>query len=295
MSFLLCFGLGYSAWPFVRQAQARGWRVLGTCRDPQRAAFLSRCGIETAVFHDECLLDPALVRTATHCLVSIPPTKEGDTVLASHGDDLKAAGLSWLGYLSTTGVYGDYQGEWVNEESLCLPTQEHSRRRLMAERGWQADGLAAHVFRLAGIYGPGRSILETLRAGQARRIVKPGQVFSRIHVADIASVLMASMIRPRPGTVYNVCDDEPCPPQNVVEYGCKLLDLPLPPEIPFEEAVLSPMARSFYEDNKRVSNRRIKDELEIRLRYPTYREGLTEILNNPSLSDDYFPAALLKK
>lgn len=295
MPFLLCFGLGYSAWPFVRLAQACGWRVLGTCRDAERAAALSHCGVETVVFRNDCPLDPALVRTATHCLISVPPTKEGDIVLASHGDDLKAAGLTWLGYLSTTGVYGDYQGEWVNEESLCLPTQEHSRRRLTIERRWQADGLAAHVFRLAGIYGSGRNVLETLRSGQARRIVKPGQVFSRIHVADIASVLMASMLSPRPGAVYNVCDDEPAPSQNVMAYACKLLDMALPPEIPFVEAALSPMARGFYEDNKRVSNQKIKDELGIRLRYPTYREGLVEILKESSTSDDYFPVALLKK
>ena len=186
--------------------------------------------------------------------------------------------MKWVGYLSTTGVYGDRGGDWVDEESPLEPNTARGQRRLQAERSWlrlHSDfGLPVHLFRLAGIYGPGRNTLLNVRDGSAKRIIKPGQIFSRIHVEDIAGVLAASIAKPNPGRAYNVCDDEPCPPQEVVEFAANLLGLPLPPEIPFEQAELSPMAKSFYAESKRVSNRRIKTELGYKLVYPNYREGL---------------------
>jgi nucleoside-diphosphate-sugar epimerase len=183
----------------------------------------------------------------------------------------RASVIRWLAYLSTTGVYGDRGGEWVEEDSPLSPSTERGRRRLAAERQWLAlhasHGLPVHIFRLAGIYGPGRNQLMSVADGTARRIVKPGQVFSRIHVEDIATVLEASMARPNPGAAYNVCDDLPCPPQEVIAFAAELLGRPLPPEIPLDAAELSPMARGFYAESKRVSNRRIKTELGVRLAY----------------------------
>jgi nucleoside-diphosphate-sugar epimerase len=190
--------------------------------------------------------------------------------------------LRWIGYLSTTGVYGDRAGGWVDEEAPLIPTGERGRRRVAAEARWldlvRRHGSLVHIFRLAGIYGPGRNALDTVRAGRAQRIVKPGQIFSRIHVADIAQVLRASMAKPEPGAIYNVCDDDPAPPADVVAFACDLLGVPCPPPVPFDEAKLSQMALSFYADSKRVSNRRIKEELGVRLLYPSYRDGLAALL-----------------
>jgi nucleoside-diphosphate-sugar epimerase len=202
-------------------------------------------------------------------------------VLGRHRDDLRrlSASLCWAGYLSTTGVYGDARGEWVDETSPLMPMTARGRRRLAAETAWRSLGLPLHIFRLAGIYGPGRNQLVALIDGTAKRIVREGQVFSRIHVEDIAGVLEASMARPNPGQAYNVCDDEPAPPQDVVAFAAGLLDIPAPPEIAFEDAKLSPMAKSFYAESKRVANRRIKEELDYRLIYPTYREGLSALLS----------------
>jgi len=204
-------------------------------------------------------------------------------VLDLHGPDIASRReLAWIGYLSTTGVYGDRQGGWVDEESALRPTGERGRRRVAAEAGWRAlgqrAGLPAHVFRLAGIYGPGRSAFDALRAGRAQRIEKPGHVFSRIHVADIVQVLHASMARPRAGAIYNLCDDDPAAPADVIAHAAALLGVAPPPIVPFAEAKLSEMARSFYDDNKRVRNDRIKQELGVRLTYPDYRAGLAAIL-----------------
>ena len=193
-----------------------------------------------------------------------------------------AGQLKWVGYLSTTGVYGDRQGGWVDENSELLPATERGRRRVQAEADWQslhtAHSLPLHIFRLAGIYGPGSNQLVSLLNGKSRRVVKQGQVFSRIHVDDIAATLEASLEKPNPGRVYNVCDDEAAPPQEVVAHAAELLKRPPPPEIAFEEADMSPMGRSFYAESKRVSNERIKQELAVELAYPTYREGLSALL-----------------
>ncbi|MCR6629110.1 MAG: SDR family oxidoreductase [Magnetospirillum sp.] len=271
------FGLGFSGRVIARAVQAAGWQVAGTTRSGEAAELP---GIEVFPFDREHPLPAHALDGVTAVLSSVPPDGKGDPVLDLCGPALRALPLAWAGYLSTTGVYGDRDGGWVDEDSDLRPTLERSRRRAEAEGQWQAGGLPVHVFRLAGIYGPGRSAIDTVRAGQARRIVKPGQVFSRIHVDDIAATVLASLARPRPGAAYNVCDDDAAPPQDVIAHACALLGMAPPPEIPWEqaEATLSPMALSFYADNKRVANGRIKRELGVTLKYPTYREGLRAIL-----------------
>jgi nucleoside-diphosphate-sugar epimerase len=282
---LFCFGLGYSALALARRLLAEGWSVAGTTRCEDKARRLAGEGIEAFLFdRGRPLDDPAAALAGTsHLLASAPPDSAGDPVLVHHRRDIAALeGLAWLGYLSTTGVYGDRDGGWVDEDSDLAPTGERGRRRVAAEEAWlelwELDALPVHLFRLAGIYGPGRSALDSVRDGTAKRIDKPGQVFSRIHVDDIAGVLRASIDRPRPGAAYNLCDDEAAPPQEVVAYACELLGREPPPLVPFDEAALSDMARSFYRDNKRASNARIKDELGVVLAYPTYREGLRALL-----------------
>jgi nucleoside-diphosphate-sugar epimerase len=279
---LFCFGLGYTAMALARALTAQGWRVTGTCRDAARAAEARARGLEIVIFdrdHPIAEIDRHLA-CATHLVSAVPPDQTGDPVLDVHGGAIAraAARLQWIGYLSTTGVYGDRQGDWVDESSALTPTGERGRRRLAAEAAWRALPQPAHLFRLAGIYGPGRSALDTVRAGKARRVVKPGQVFSRIHRDDIVQVLLASIARPHPGTAYNVCDDDPADPAEVTAHACTLLNVPPPPEVPFAEAGLSAMARSFYDDNKRVRNDRIKRELGVVLKYPDYRAGLAALL-----------------
>ena len=295
-SHLFCFGFGYSALALARRLTASGWVVTGTCRSAEKAAVLREAGFSAVLFDRDRPVDPAALHGISHLLVSAPPDVAGDPVLALHGNDIAALpGLSWLGYLSTTGVYGDRGGGWVDETAQLLPTGERGRRRVAAEQGWLGlwhdSGVPVHIFRLAGIYGPGRSVFEALRAGTAKRIDKPGQVFSRIHVADLAGVLIASMEKPRPGAVYNVCDDDPAPSQAVVAHAARLLGVPPPPLVPFGAAGLSPMARSFYDDNKRVSNRLIKTELGVRLRYPDFRAGLAAILADEACPKTRHPAS----
>jgi nucleoside-diphosphate-sugar epimerase len=211
-------------------------------------------------------------------------------VLTVYGQALRAArNLRWAGYLSTIGVYGDFQGGWADEDSPAEPDTERGRARMEAEAAWSAfcagRGLPLDIFRLSGIYGPGRNPLERVRSGEARRIVKPGQVFNRIHVADIAQTVAAAIAQERqePGTrLFNLADDEPAPPQDVILYAAELLGAPPPPEVPFESAALPAMARSFYAGNKRIRNDKIKRELGIALKYPTYREGLRALLEDPA-------------
>jgi len=288
---LFCFGLGFSALALARRLLAAGWTVAGTTRSAEKAAALAAEGIAAFVFdRDRPLpsgaLSPALAGT-THLLVSIAPDETGDPVLDRHAADITALpGLRWVGYLSTTGVYGDWQGAEVDEESELRGAKGRNRRRIEAEAAWLAlhadKGLPVHVFRLAGIYGPGRSALDQVRAGSARRVDKPGHLFSRIHVDDIAATLEASMARPRPGRIYNVCDDEPAPAAEVTAHACRLLGVEPPPLIPLQAAELSPMALSFWEDNRLVSNRRLREELGVALAYPNYRAGLEAILSSES-------------
>ena len=278
---LFCLGLGYTALALARRLRPQGWAIGGTCREPDKAATLRAGGIDAIVDPDDAR---RLIAMATHLLASIPPDADGDPALALWGPAIaRHPGLAWVGYLSTTGVYGDRDGDWVDETAPLAPTGERGRRRVQAEAAWSAllPGVPVHIFRLAGIYGPGRSALDTVRAGRAQRVVKQAQVFSRIHVDDIAQVLAASIERPRPGAVYNVCDDNPAPPDEVIAHACALLGVAPPPEVPFDQAQLSDMARSFYADNKRVANGLIKAELGVRLAYPDYRTGLQALLEQP--------------
>lgn len=285
VSHLFCFGLGYVAANLGRALLAEGWSAGGTARDETAARKLRAQGFDTVIFTGRApspAVLPALAR-ATHVLLSVPPEAQGDPVLRHHHAEVaRLAHMPWIGYLSTVGVYGGQDGEWVDEATPPNPASERGHARLAAERAWlemgTAAGAAVHIFRLAGIYGPGRSAIDSLSAGTARRIVKPGQVFNRVHVDDIATVLRASMARPEPGAVYNVADDEPAPPQDVVAYAAQLLGVEPPPEVAFEDAQLSPMARGFYAANQRVANRRLKDALGVSLAYPTYRQGLAAIL-----------------
>ena len=273
---LLSLGHGYSAQALARLLRPQGWRVIGTTRSAEKARALASEGVTPLVFPGADLA-PALAQ-ATHLLVSAGPGTEGAPMLAAAGDAIAAADFAWAGYLSTTGVYGDHKGGWVDEDTPLAPSTRRGRWRMEAEAAWRATGLPLHIFRLAGIYGPGRGPFAKVRAGTARRIIKPGQVFSRIHVEDIAQVLAASIARPNPVRAYNLCDDDPAPPQDVIAHAAELLGLPVPPAIPFEEAEMTPMARSFYAESKRVRNNRIKDELGVKLIYPSYREGLAALL-----------------
>jgi len=287
---LLCFGLGYSARYLAQRLRRRGFAVVGTCRKADGIAALRDAGIEPLIFDGQQPLALEAFAGITHVLSSVPPDRDGDPALRLHGDwlDTHASGLAWIGYLSTTGVYGDTKGEWVDETSPLHPSNDRSLWRVVAEQQWlglwQRHGAPAHVFRLPGIYGPGRSAIDQVRASTARRIDKPGQIFSRIHVEDIAATLEASIDRPRGGAIYNVADNEPAPNADVIACAFELLGQPVPPAIPYDQIApsMTPMARSFYADSRRVRNTLIKDELGVRLAYPTYREGLRAILSSPT-------------
>ncbi|MEM7320930.1 MAG: SDR family oxidoreductase [Pseudomonadota bacterium] len=279
---LLSFGHGYSARALSRLLAPQGWRVVGTTRNPEQMDQIRASGAEPVIWPGADLSFDGV----SHMLISTAPDAVGDPVLAALFDQIagRAGQFEWVGYLSTTAVYGDHQGGWVDETTLATPTAERGRWRLLAEQQWASvEGLPLQIFRLAGIYGPGRGPFSKLRRSGLRRIIKPGQVFSRIHVDDIAQVLAASITRPNPGAIYNVCDNEPVPPQDVIGYAAELQGLPLPPAVAFEDADLSPMARSFYSENKRVRNDRIKDELGVKLTYPNYRIGLEALAADSEL------------
>ena len=276
---LLSFGHGYSARALATRLLPQGWEIIGTTRTREKAAQLEDDGV-TPLIWPEADLGKAL-DAATHVLISMAPDDVGDPVLVRCHDAIvqKALNLDWVGYLSTTGVYGDHQGGWVDESTPLAPSTRRGKARVAAEAAWQSiPGLPLHIFRLAGIYGPGRGPFAKVRNGTARRVIKEGQVFSRIHVEDIAQVLEASIRAPNPGAVYNLCDDDPAPPQDVLGYAAELLDLPPPPVVPFDEAEMSPMARSFYAESKRVCNDRIKNELGVKLIYSNYRDALKAML-----------------
>lgn len=275
MNTLLSLGHGYSAAALSARLIPLGWRVIGTTRNPERAEAMRAVGVEPLLWPGD--LAPAL-RQATHILCSAAPDGSGDPFLQSDLAALQAASPTWVGYLSTTAVYGDHNGAWVDETTPVTPQSARAVQRVLAERQWLATGLPVHIFRLAGIYGSGRGPFEKVRDGTARRVIKPGQVFSRIHVDDIAETLLASMTNPNPGTIYNVCDDDPAPPEDVLAHAAALLGLPEPPAVPYDQAEMSPMARSFYGESKKVSNRRIRSDLGVTLHYPTYREGLAALL-----------------
>jgi dTDP-4-dehydrorhamnose reductase len=278
---LFCFGYGYSAESLARKLSPRLSFLAGTRTS---APDITEPNITLAPYTgDEASADVrSLLTGTTHLLVSIPPDLEGDVVLRHFGADLaKLPELNWIGYLSTVGVYGDHKGAWVDETAPVRPISERSLRRARAEAEWLAfgreTGKRVELFRLSGIYGPGRSVVDNLRNGTARRIVKANQVFNRIHVDDIARVLAAAIDKESGHAIFNVSDDEPAPTEDVIAYAAEIMGLPVPPPIPFEEAGLSGMAASFWVESKRVSNTRIRRDLGVELLYPTYREGLRAI------------------
>ncbi len=278
MKHLLCFGFGFSAAALARELDQTEWRITGTSRSDDGVDAINAQGCNGVRFD----LFTQIPESVTHIVSSVPPGA-GDPVIAKFAPEIAARKLEWVAYLSTTGVYGDHQGRWIDENFPLTPNTERGEKRVAAEAQWLAlrrdHQVPVHVFRLAGIYGPGRNQLLTVRDGTAKRVIKQGQIFSRIHVDDIAGILHASMAQPNPGRAYNVADDEPCPPQDVVAFAAALLGLPPPPEITFEDAKLSPMAASFYADSKRVSNARVKQELGYVFKYPNYRAGLKACLS----------------
>lgn len=288
MTRLFIFGFGDTARQLASKAGLRGYGVAGTARSADTLRALRARGHDVVAFASGApLADPAsTVADVTHVLSSIPPDADGDPALLAHGEDLArhAPRLRWIGYLSTTGVYGDHGGAWIDETTTPAPASDRARQRLLAERQWQALGAArgvpVHIFRLPGIYGPGRSALDQVRAGTARRIARAGQVFSRIHIDDIATTVLTAMDSGLDSAIYNVADDEPAPQADVVAFACALLGVEPPPLVDYAdvEARLSPMARSFYAESRRVRNERIKRALGVTLAYPTYREGLRAIL-----------------
>ena len=274
---LLSIGHGFSARALTPLLLARDWQIIGTTRSTDKAAVLKSEGITPLIWPG----NPLPINQATHLLTSVAPNQDGDPVLNEASEALKAANhIEWAGYLSTTGVYGDHGGGWVDENASLTPATKRGQARVTAEAAWAELGLPLHIFRLAGIYGPGRGPFAKVRNGTAHRIIKKDQVFSRTHVEDIAQVVLASIDRPNPGAAYNVCDDNPAPPQDVIAYAAELLGLPIPPEVKFEDADMTPMARSFYSDSKKVRNDRIKDELGVTLLYPTYQAGLQALLKS---------------
>jgi len=284
MTHLLCFGLGFSATKLAADLASCGWTISATATTPDGAARIAALGYR-AHLYDGTTRPHDLVEAigaATHAVVSAPPGPNGDPVLAQLRESI--AGSPTLGvvaYLSTIGVYGDHRGAWIDETAPLNARSARSVRRVEAEAAWselaQGAGKTAIAFRIAGIYGPGRSALDTVSEGTARRLIKPGQVFNRIHRDDIASMVAAAMMGRPSYAAYNVCDDEPAPPQDVIAYAAELLGMPVPPDVPFETADVSEMTASFYSENKRTSNARAKADLGWRPKYPTYREGLGAI------------------
>mgnify|MGYP001793635255 FL=1 len=282
---LFVFGVGYSSKAIIEEVRDRFDWIGGTTRSAEKADALRESGIEPFIFDGETPGDGTAdaLSSATHVLVSIAPNEAGDPVLNRHGADIAAASPKWVGYLSTVGVYGNHDGAWVDETTVCKPVSKRSVQRVAAEEAWlsfaEQNSVPVQIFRLSGIYGPGRNTFENFKKGRARRLIKPGQVFNRIHVTDIAGAVSVAMQSPRT-RVFNVTDDHPAPPQDVVTYAAELLGVTPPPEVPFETADLTPMARSFYGENKRVSNQRVKDELGYTFRYPDYRIALNTLVQN---------------
>ena len=274
--------MGYCAANLAKQLSQNGWKISGTSQSESLNTaihiFNGNAPMETA---SNALAD------VTHILISIPPNTIHDPALTWHKEDIiKLKSLKWIGYLSTTGVYGNTNGEIVDETAITRPTSQRSQNRLNAETQWlnlyNIHDVPIHVFRLPGIYGPGRSALDQVAAGRTRRIHKPGHRFSRIHVGDITNTIMQSIENPNPGRIYNVCDNEAASPADVTAYACKLLGVPVPVLVPYEVAAkgMSHMALSFWQDNRRIDNTRIKLELGVQLNYPTYRDGLKSLFDS---------------
>ncbi len=291
---LFIFGLGYSARFFAEHMRAEGWQVTGTTRSAKKAADLAIAGFQPMLYSGGASEEMrAALRAADAVLISIAPDPEaaqadpefgGDPVLRDFAKELTSLPKKpWLGYLSTVGVYGNHDGAWVDETTQCRPVSRRSKARIAAETAWQkaaaAAGLTLGIFRLSGIYGPGRNPLEKVARGEGRRINKPGQVFNRIHVDDIAAALALAVAQHK-GGIFNITDDEPAPPQDVVAFAANLLEVEVPPLIPFDDADLSPMGRSFYGENKRVANAKSKAELGLHYSVPDYRTGMKRALDS---------------
>jgi len=282
---IFCFGFGYTASFLSTKLSSCGWKISGTTTDPEKKAFLKKNDIDACIFdRNHGIPDPSRsFDGVTHVLLSVPPDAGGDPVFDVHGADLAGLkNLEWVGYLSTTAVYGDQDGGWIDETAPTNPSSRRGRHRLKAEQQWQSlclnEGLPLHTFRLAGIYGPGRSALDAVRSGTARRIDKPGHAFNRIHIEDIVQVLIASINKPAPGSIYNLADDTPSPSHEVIQFACNLIGIAAPPLIPYDQAGMAPIAQSFYKDNKRIRNDKIKNELGVELIHPDYRSGLQSCL-----------------
>ncbi|KAB7614528.1 SDR family oxidoreductase [Amylibacter sp. SFDW26] len=277
---MLSFGHGFSGQAISRALYAQGgWEIFGTTRSLDKIGAILNSVAKPIVWPGADSME-TLLDEATHLLISAAPNENGDPVLNALSDAIKARRdqFEWVGYLSTTGVYGDHQGGWVDESTRLTPSTERGKMRVAAETAWADMGLPLHIFRLAGIYGPGRGPFSKVRNGTARRIIKKNQLFSRIHVEDIAQVVLASIAQPNVGSIYNVCDDFAAPPEDVIGYAAELLGVPVPEGEDFETADMTPMARSFYSESKKVSNKKIKEELGVELKYPDYKAGLKALL-----------------
>lgn len=294
---LFCFGYGYSCDYLGHELSANhtNFSFSGTTRSPEKLEALKERGIEAYLYDKDTALPDLgfLLQNVTHLLISTPPDDGGDPVFLSYANEIKSLkNLEWVGYLSTTGVYGNRNGDWVDESAELRPTSKRGSRRVKAEQQWlsllKSDHLPVHIFRLAGIYGPGRCALDTVRAGVARRINKPGHMFGRIHVEDIANILIKSMNNSSPGEVYNVCDGQPVASHKVIEYACEILGRPAPPMVDFDEADLAPITRSFYMDNRKVKNDKIINELGITLKHKNYKTGLDACLSAEKAAIDKF-------
>ena len=280
---LFCFGYGYVCdyLGHALQQHSEGWTLAGTTRDDERRKELLARRVRTHIFdYEQPLVDAKeTLKNATHILVSTPPDERGHPTFQMHAQDLlELPNLEWVGYLSSTGVYGNRNGGEVDETAEIRPTSQRGSRRAVAEQEWmslyQRHGVPVHIFRLAGIYGPGRSALDSVRVGVSRRIDKAGHLFNRIHVEDIAQVILKSFDNPNPGSYYNLADDSPSASHEVIKEACMMLGVEVPPLIPFEEIDMAPITQSFYKDNKVVNNQKIKSELGVQLKYPDFRSGL---------------------
>ena len=275
----LSFGHGYTAQALTPHLNNKGWRVFGTSRSKDKFSDIEKSGATPILWGSNEL--KSVIKEASLVLSSVSPKNGSDPVIQMYGEDLKevSSKIEWAGYLSTIGVYGDTKGEWVTESSPVKPSTNRGIARVSAEKDWlKYDLLPTHIFRLGGIYGPKRGPFQKVLQGKAVKIIKPGQVFSRMHIQDIVQTLLASISKPNPYSIYNLCDNEPAPPQDVLSYAAKLLSVDQPPTVRFETANLSEMARSFYAENKRVSNQLIKSELGVKLMYPNFKAGLDNLL-----------------
>ncbi len=275
----LSFGHGYTAQALTPYLNDKGWRVFGTSRSKDNFSDIEKSGAIPILWGSNELR--SVIRETELVLSSVSPANGSDPVIKTYGEDLKDNfnQIKWAGYLSTIGVYGDTKGEWVDESSPLKPSTNRGIARVNAEKKWLKYNFPTHIFRLGGIYGPNRGPFQKVLQGKAVKIIKPGQVFSRIHIHDIVQTLLASISQPKPYSIYNLCDDNPAPPQDVLSYAAKLLSVKQPPTVSFEDANLSEMARSFYAENKRVSNKLIKSELGVNLIYPDYKVGLENLLD----------------